>query len=342
MPKGGAKEAGMKESNVSLSSADVLHSNDVDAANKRHNAVASTEGSADVKEADAKEVDGEVGDNFESLPTGKRQSTRVVRSFGSVYLEGAVRGLAASVNALELGTGDDASSEGGKLEDGLVITHGGRTFGKIANYLGKGAMGFVYKFEYIPAHGGDAIQCALKTVRSTKTVQEQVKLEKALVSEVAIAFACARAVGFASVIGAIIPEPGTSEGGLMLICVFVDGGDLEEAMHSGAKKNGRLVEDYHGLLYKDESTKVWPIISIMLQIFQVFDHIHGRGTIHQDFKPANLMLQKDGIVKVADFGLAAFSCKKSKDPWNLEKELDDKGQLCAKMMGGAPEYFCPE
>ena len=155
----------------------------------------------------------------------------------------------------------------------------------------------------------------------------------------AIAFACARAVGIASVIDAIIPEPGASEGGLMLICVFVDGGDLEEAMHSGAKKNGRLVEDYDGVLYKDEGMKVWPIISIMLQIFQAFDHIHGRGIIHQDFKPANLMLQKDGIVKVADFGLAAFSRKSDKDPWNLEKELYGEGQLCAKMMGGTPNTF---
>ena len=57
---------------------------------------------------------------------------------------------------------------------------------------------------------GDAIQCALKTVRSTKTVKEQVELEKALAFEVAIAFACARAVGIASVIDSIIPEPGAS------------------------------------------------------------------------------------------------------------------------------------
>ena len=41
-------------------------------------------------------------------------------------------------------------------------------------------------------------------------------------------------------------------------------------------------------------------------------------------------------------GLAAFSRKKDKDPWNLEKDLFNKGQLCAKMMGGTREYFCPE
>ena len=160
--KNDTKEAGVKEADVkevaraspSLSSADVLHSNDVNGADKGHNAIASTEGSADEKEADEKKVDDE-GDDFEDSPAGKRQSTRVVRSFGSVYLEGAVRGLAAGVNALELETGGDASSGGGKLEDGLVITHGGRTFGKIANFLGKGAMGFVYKFEYIPHGGGE-------------------------------------------------------------------------------------------------------------------------------------------------------------------------------------------
>ena len=54
------------------------------------------------------------------------------------------------------------------------------------------------------------------------------------------------------------------------------------------------------------------------------------------------MLSKDGVVKIADFGLAAFSRKKDKDPWNLEKDLGGNGQLCAKMMGGTPQYFCPE
>jgi hypothetical protein len=143
-------------------------------------------------------------------------------------------------------------------------------------------MGFVYKFDYVPGGGGAGIQCALKTVRSTATANEEIQLEKGLATEVAIVFACGRAIGIASVVDALIPEPGdaTSNTGLMLFCDLVDGGDLEEAMHSGAKRNGNLVEDYKGKLYTDEGMAVYPLISIMVQILRAFDHIHGRG-IHQ-------------------------------------------------------------
>jgi hypothetical protein len=237
-----------------------------------------TEGAADEKE----NID--ESDDLEDSPADDRQSTRVVRTFGSVFLEEALRGLAAGVSALELETGSSLSSAGAKFEDGFVIKHASRTFGTIDSFLGKGAMGFVYKFDYKvparPAGEGAVIRCALKTIRPTATAKEQSELEKALALEIAIAFAGGRAVGIASVIDAVIPEPGASDG-LMLVCVFVDGGDLEEAMHSGTKRNGRLVEDYNGVLYTDEGAKVWPLISIMLQIFQAFDHIHGRGIIHQ-------------------------------------------------------------
>ncbi len=43
------------------------------------------------------------------------------------------------------------------------------------------------------------------------------------------------------------------------------------------------------------------------QIAKALDHAHSRGVIHRDIKPHNIMVLKDGSVKVADFGIAQLA-----------------------------------
>ena len=52
-------------------------------------------------------------------------------------------------------------------------------------------------------------------------------------------------------------------------------------------------------------------LHFITQIMKGLSHAHSRGIIHRDIKPHNIMVLRDGSVKVADFGIACLSAKNS-------------------------------
>lgn len=44
----------------------------------------------------------------------------------------------------------------------------------------------------------------------------------------------------------------------------------------------------------------------MKQLLSGLDHCHSNGVLHRDIKGSNLLIDNNGILKIADFGLAVF------------------------------------
>ncbi|MCB1277010.1 serine/threonine-protein kinase, partial [Prosthecobacter sp.] len=104
----------------------------------------------------------------------------------------------------------------------------------------------------------------------------------------------------------------TNTGLLYIVMEFIDGTDVSKMIAS----QGKLPEDY--------------ALSITAHVSDALAYAHKNGIIHRDIKPANILINMEGAVKVADFGLA-----KANDP-------GQSGITKTNMAMGTPDFVAPE
>ncbi|MEA2143000.1 MAG: eukaryotic-like serine/threonine-protein kinase [Solirubrobacteraceae bacterium] len=75
------------------------------------------------------------------------------------------------------------------------------------------------------------------------------------------------------------------EGSVIIVMEYVDGESLADALRRGRVEPERAVEILRG-------------------IAAALEHAHQSGIVHRDVKPANILLSRDGAVKLADLGIA--------------------------------------
>lgn len=67
---------------------------------------------------------------------------------------------------------------------------------------------------------------------------------------------------------------------------------------------GTTLEKY---CHKDNLLSLHKVTEIILNVCSALNYSHKQGLIHRDIKPANIMLNKEDIVKIADFGVAQMT-----------------------------------
>lgn len=78
---------------------------------------------------------------------------------------------------------------------------------------------------------------------------------------------------------------------------------------------------------KDNLLPVKQVLEIVAEVAEALDYAHSQNVVHRDIKPANIMMQKDGAVKVTDFGIA---------------RITTSSKTQAGTMLGTPSYMSPE
>lgn len=165
--------------------------------------------------------------------------------------------------------------------------------------LGRGGMGVVYKAQ-------DTMLGRIVALKRLLAKDNKMLIERFLGEAKSIA-----ALNHPNIIQ--IFDIGKDSEGLYITTEFVDGTDLE-----------RLIK---------VQKKLPPKIALKLikPICKALHYAHKMSVIHRDIKPANILLTKDGVPKVADFGLARLESM---------KELEVTGVIMGTRAYASPEQFC--
>jgi serine/threonine protein kinase len=99
-------------------------------------------------------------------------------------------------------------------------------------------------------------------------------------------------------------DHGETEGLFYIVMEFIDGVNLRDLLREGKMDPEQA-------------------LAIVPPVCEALEYAHDKGVVHRDIKPENVLLDRDGRVKIADFGIAS-----------LVGATDEKS--------GTPPYMAPE
>ena len=167
--------------------------------------------------------------------------------------------------------------------------------------LGRGGMGVVYK----------ARQRELDRIVAVKILSPEVRGKPAFTERFSREARAMAKLSHPNIV--TIHEFGQQDSLYYLLMEYVDGANLRQAMQR-------------------EPLPQSEALTIVPQICSALQYAHSSGVIHRDIKPENMLIDRQGNIKIADFGLSKL----------LQKEDSDLSLTGNRQVMGTPMYMAPE
>ncbi|HEY3803578.1 MAG TPA: serine/threonine-protein kinase [Kofleriaceae bacterium] len=141
--------------------------------------------------------------------------------------------------------------------------------------LGSGAMGSVYRARHVrlPRHV------------ALKVMHDHLVPEPALLARFYREAKAAASLQHPNVVS-VLDVGETAEHKHVMVMELVDGTSLGELMDAGVAADR--------------------VVPIVLQILAGLEHAHDAGLVHRDLKPDNVLVDREGVARIADFGIATL------------------------------------
>jgi serine/threonine-protein kinase len=169
---------------------------------------------------------------------------------------------------------------------------------KILSKIGKGGMGDIYK----------AVQEPLNRIVALKVLPPQMSRDPEFSKRFEIEAKAISLLQHQNIVS--IYEYGEDDGLRYFAMQFVDGADL-----------GRRIAEHRLLPFNE-------IIDFTKQIGRALRYAHSCNIIHRDIKPGNILIEKNGVIRISDFGIAKIFSRTA---------ITLTGSAV-----GTPEYMSPE
>jgi len=169
---------------------------------------------------------------------------------------------------------------------------------QIIEELGKGGMGKVYK----------VFDTKIKEKIALKLIKSDIASDRETIERFSNELRLARKIRHKNVCQMF--DLGEAEGAHFITMEYVSGEDLKN------------------LIRMSKGMSVGAAVNIARQICEGLIEAHRLGVVHRDLKPGNIMIDREGDVRIMDFGVA--------------RTLKEKGVTGAGVIIGTPEYMSPE